>query len=589
MGIKKHSYFKANLSSIYYIFLIWKKLSKKRKIQLILVLIFTLFGTFLETIAITTSIPFIGYLTNPNNITNTKFLTFIYSNFKIYNPQDQFIFISIIFGLSIISASISRLFILYFNINLSELIGLDLGTIIYKKSLYEPYIIHIKRSSSDLIDGISVKVQEFVAAINSFLQLISWTFIFLGILTSLIMINYKIAFASSFIFLFIYLFIYLFTSKKLLQNGKIVAKKSADLIEIIQDSFGGIRDIIIGKYQENYIKRYINIEGLRRKKSAEINFLTLSPKFILEAIGFTCLILIVIYLYFKSESSQILATLGGFAIGAQRLLPALQQIYSNIGKLKSYEAALEKIIILSSKTAKSKCNTLVKNFEFENSIELKNVSFQYSKDDKYILKSINMSIKKGESIGLKGRTGEGKSTLLDILMGLLEPSKGKFLLDGKNIYEKDSQIISKWTNEISHVPQTIFLSNNTIAKNIAFGIDKDSIDYKKLMKIISICQLSNFINKLTYGVDTFVGERGILLSGGQRQRIGIARALYKGSNVIFLDEATSALDYDTEKKIMNEIYKLRKRITFIIVAHRLSTLNCCDKIYELKDQKLLIT
>ena len=205
------------------------------------------------------------------------------------------------------------------------------------------------------------------------------------------------------------------------------------------------------------------------------------------------------------------------------------------------------------------------------------------------MKNLNLTIKRGECIGIKGKTGGGKSTMLDILMGLLEPTKGEYLVDDKNIYKKDSDNLIKWLNSISHVPQTIFLTNSTIANNIAYGFDKREIDYDRLKAIINVCQLDDFINSQKYGYETLVGERGIMLSGGQRQRIGIARALYKESEFIFLDEATSALDNFTENKIMESIYNLRKKITIIMVAHRLSTLKSCDKIYDLSNNQLKIT
>ena len=575
-----------NYSSLKCILELGKNLPRKRQIQLILLLLITIFGTLVETLAVLTSVPYISYLTNQNDSNNSKFIDFIYTLFYSINIYDKLIILSIVFGLSIISTSIFRLYILKLNIRMSELIGLDIGTKIYKNSLYQPYIEHIKRSSTDLIDGTSIKVQESVAGINSFLQLISWTFIFSGVFISLILINYKIAIVSSLIFISIYFLISLTNSKKLLNNGKIITQRTADQIELVQNSFGGIRDIIIGKYQENYIKKYKTIEKLKRQKIAENNFITLSPKFTLEAIGFCFLISITLYLNAFYKTFEIIATLGSFAIGAQRLLPALQQIYANISKLKSYSAALNKVLDLLNEPINKYSNNINYRLDFKESIQLRNIYFKYNEYDDFILKNLNITIKKGECIGIKGKTGVGKSTVLDILMGLLEPTMGEYLIDGRNIYEKDSDYLNKWLNNISHVPQSIFLTNSTIAKNIAFEFDNKEIDYEKLKVIAKVCQLDDFINNQKYGYDTLVGERGIMLSGGQKQRIGIARALYRESELVFLDEATSALDNYTENKIMESIYKLKNNITIIMVAHRLSTLSSCDSIYELSNNDL---
>ena len=566
-----------------------KHLPKKRKLQYLTIFLITVICAFFETIAVTSSVPFISFLTNGEGINVNRFIKDIFTLFNAFEYENQFMILGIIFGLSIISASILRLVILYLNIRFSELIGLDIGKKIYFRSLNQPYIFHTKRTSSELIDGISIKVDEAVSGINCFLQLVSWALIFTGLITSLFLINYRIAITSSFIFISIYFFIALFTSKRLLNNGKIIATKSKQLIEVIQDSFGGIRDIIIGKYQESYTKKYETIEKLRRKKIAESNFITLSPKFILEAIGYTLLIVFTLYLNYRYQSYLILSTLGGFAIGAQRLLPALQQIYANISKIKTFRASFEKVLDLLNQPVERNSIKNTSKLNFSKSIQLKNVSFTYGDDSKYILNSINIDIKKGECIGIKGQTGAGKSTLLDILMGLLKPTKGQFLIDGKNLYKRNDYIYEQWINNISHVPQSIFLTNSTIENNIAFGIDNKFIDYEKLNEILEICQLKTFISSLKYGYETIVGERGIMLSGGQRQRIGIARALYMGSEVIFLDEATSSLDNHTEKKIMDSIYKLGNKITIIIVAHRLSTLKSCDKIYELKNNELILT
>jgi ATP-binding cassette subfamily B protein len=274
--------------------------------------------------------------------------------------------------------------------------------------------------------------------------------------------------------------------------------------------------------------------------------------------------------------------LGAMALGAQRLLPLLQMIYANISAFNSGKSALIDALDLLDQPV-TEHNPHAKKIYFNDKIEFKNLSFRYASTSENILENINLIIKKGSKIGISGITGSGKSTFLDVLMGLLHPSGGLINIDGEPLTTENKHL---WRRQIAHVPQSIFLADCSIASNIAFGIDEANIDKERLNKAISLSQLSETVKSFHDGVNTLVGERGVRLSGGQRQRIGVARALYKGAKLIIFDEATSALDEHTEASLMNSINNLPEEITLIIVAHRLSTLDSCDQVFNLKNGNL---
>ena len=279
--------------------------------------------------------------------------------------------------------------------------------------------------------------------------------------------------------------------------------------------------------------------------------------------------------------------LGALALGAQRLLPALQQAYGAYSSMKGSNSSLEDVLnLLDQPLPEYADQPPVKPIPFKKEIKITNLNFRYTKDSPWVLKNINLSLKKGENVGFIGGTGSGKSTLLDIIMGLLPPTNGELVVDNRSIDNKNRRA---WQAHISHVPQNIYLSDGTIEENIAFGIEKEQINHKRVKKAAQQAQISDLIGQWKDGYQTFVGERGVRLSGGQRQRIGIARALYKKSNVLIFDEATSALDNETEKEVMKAIEELGEEITVLIIAHRLTTLKNCNKIIKLNKNYTILT
>ena len=375
-------------------------------------------------------------------------------------------------------------------------------------------------------------------------------------------------------------------------NSNFIALANQKQVKYIQEGFGSIRDIILDKSYKNFIDIYKNIDKKMRIRNADSIFLSIYPRNILEVVGLIFLVSIAIVMYFTNQSNinNVLPLLGAFALGAQRLLPAMQQSYNSWATINAYSSEISFVIeslsqkVLIDLEKDRKLNKKKKLNIFKNKIHFKSIGFKYQKDSPLILENINLEINKGEKIGIIGPTGEGKSTFIDILMGLLKPTYGEILVDGVNIHS--AKYVEIWMKNLAHVPQNIYLTDNSFAETIAFGIRKDEIDFAKVKQCANMAKISSYIESCPRGYETFVGEGGINLSGGQKQRIGIARSLYKGSELIIFDEATSALDRKTEEEVMDSIRNLSKGKTILLVAHRLSTLKFCDRILKIEKGSL---
>ena len=494
---------------------------------------------------------------------------------------------TLIFIIAAIFSGIMRLILLWTQTRFAYAIGADISISVYRHSLYLPYSSHVAMNSSEFISGITNKTALVVTqVILPILLIISSSIILIAIFIVLLTINPLIAIIATLGFSATYGFILFLTRKKLLIDSENISKKSNQLIQSLQEGFGGIRDVIIDGTQEAYCKIFREVDLPLRKAQAGITIIGQTPRFIVEAFGITIIAIVAFYLAMSAEGiGNAIPLLGIFALAAQRLLPLLQQIYSSWTSIIGCSALLKDILFYLNKALPEHYNlpqpSLIK---FDNYISLQNLDFRYSPDGPSIIKGFSCRINKGEKVGLIGSTGSGKSTLIDIVMGLLIPEDGQLLIDDQLITSKNYR---SWQLHISHVPQNIFLADTTILENIAFGVPLDEIDHELVSECAKKSQISQTIESWSLKYDTLVGERGVRLSGGQRQRIGIARALYKQTDVIIFDEATSALDDKTELKVIDNIFNLNPDITILIIAHRLTTLKKCNQVIELEEGRVL--
>lgn len=565
---------------------LWRYISKKRKRQIILNVFFVTITAFLEMLNIGAVLPFFAVLISPERIFRQNWLQPIIQVFHFTNPKQLLLPFVILFSLIIFISGIMRLIILRINTRLAYAIGSDLGNEIYHKTLIQPYTTHVNRNSSDIIDGIANKVNQ---VINSVLlptfTIFSVLFILISILIVLAFVNYLVILSTFFCISVIYGSVIFFIRDRLWENSRIISSESTKIIKILQESLGGIRDILIDNSQKTYISMYRRADFQIRKAQSNTAFIGNSPRYAVETIS-TILIVVIAYLFVQNNDdvTYIMSMLAIIVIGAQRLLPLIQQTYGAWSSILGNSSTIQVVIKLLEQP---KSHFIEKKFlvpiKFQKNIYLKQISFRYNNNSTWILKNINLNITKGSRIGFIGATGSGKSTLIDIIMGLLPPSNGLLIIDNVPITTKNYQ---SWQSIIAHVPQDIFLSDNTIEENIAFGVPKNKINHGEVVFAAQQAQLIELIEGLPEKYNTIIGERGIRLSGGQKQRLGIARALYKKASIIIFDEATSALDNHTENKIMQTIESLDKDLTILIVAHRITTLKGCSKIVELNNNEI---
>lgn len=540
-----------------------------------------------EIISIGAVLPFLGALTAPETIFEVQFLQPLFAKLNILNPSELLFPMTLLFIITVIVSGIMRLILLRTQTRFGYAVGADISIDVYRKVLYSPYSLHVSRNSSEFLSGITNKTAMIVTqVILPILLILSASIILIAILITLIAINGFVAITATISFAGIYGIILFLTKKKLLRDSENISNKTNLLMQSLQEGFGGIRDVIIGGTQEVYCKIFRDIDLRLRKDQADIVIIGQTPRFIVEAFGITIISTLAYYLSQSlSGINNAIPVIGVFALAAQRLLPILQQIYASWVSIFGCSALLRDILFYLKKTLPAH-STLSKTtlIKFDNYIKLENVNFRYTKKGLKVIDNLSYKIHKGEKIGLIGITGSGKSTFVDILMGLLIPQDGKISIDNQVLTSRNYR---SWQRHISHVPQNIFLADSTILENIAFGAPSDEIDHNLVYECAKKAQISRTIESWPLKYNTLVGERGIRLSGGQKQRIGIARALYKQRDVIIFDEATSALDNKTEQKVMDSIFELNPNITIFIIAHRLTTLKKCSQVIELEEGKIL--
>ena len=559
---------------------VWHHTKPRRRHQFVLLFLLTSLGSIAEIVSIGAVLPFLSVLAAPDGVFNHPLAQPFIRATGIATPDQLLLPVTIAFCLSALLVGVTRLLLLWANTRLSLAAGADLSIEIYRRTLYQPYAVHIARNSAEIINAISVKTAIVTSSISAVIQLISCSIVLVAVLLALLSIDPVVALAAFGGFGSIYAIVIHVTRKRVMVNSQVLARESTKVIKSLQEGLGGIRDVLIDGSQEPYCDVYLHAQRLTNRAQASSTFITLCPRYVLEPLGMTLIAFLAYFMVHRSDGiAGAIPVLGALAMGAQRLLPVLQQAYAAWTGIRGSQASLQDALeLLDQPLPEYAGQPVPERMAYSNHFGLKQLSFRYTPDTPWVLRNLDLRIPRGSRVGFIGVTGSGKSTLLDIIMGLLQPTSGELLVDETPITLANHRA---WQAHIAHVPQAIFLSDSSIEENIAFGVPEEHIDHQRVRTAARQAQIADTIEAWPKQYRTLVGERGIRLSGGQRQRIGIARSLYKKADVIVFDEATSALDNETEHAVMEAVDGLSHDLTILIIAHRLTTLKNCSLIIEL--------
>lgn len=557
---------------------LWKRFSFKRKKQIIFLAIFSSFSAFAELLSIGMIFPFLAALTDPQIILkNYYFLMF--NNFYRNVSEDNIIFLmTLAFCLTIFLSVILRVAVYYFLTRISFSTGADICKDVMSNVIFRPYLDHKDENTSEVLAGIINKSNTVIyAVIVPILLIMSSVSVLLLFLSVLFLVSASATIAIGFITIALYSLLVYLSNLKLTSNSELIAKNQTLSIKSVQEALGSIRNLIMDGTGNFFHKRFAIADEITRYAQGTNMFIGASPKYIVEGFGIIIIAVLAFNFLESSYSETIIPILGLYALAAQKLLPISQLVYGSVTQIIGARESL--IDILNFLKPQKDENLSNSNLSFVDKIELKNISFSYE-NEKKIIDDINLTINKGEKIGIIGSTGSGKSTLVDIISGLILSNQGDVLIDGVELKKEN---VNSWHKRISYVPQEIYLLDMSIKENIALGVDNENIKSDKLTNSIDKSLLNKFISEK--GLQSIVGESGNLISGGQKQRIGIARAIYKLSDILILDEATSALDENTENLVIQELNSL-ENITMIIITHNPRILHKCNRIIELKEGKI---
>jgi len=543
-----------------------------------------IFSSLLESLTVLSVSSFINQIqvSGNNNAINLFDINFL-NNISSFNPTTTFIIL-------IILSTFLRIFTLWFSCKSSAIIGNEFTINAYYRILNWPYKKHLKVNSSDNTAALTQFSKSIVGTINNFLLIIHSFFIATSISLTLLKVDFKLSLSLIFIISGAYISNIFLTSNWVNKTSSIVKKETLNTFKIIKESLDGIKDIIMNDTFNKEIRNLVSRDF--RLKNAVVNnkFISVYPRYLFEAVILICLVLFSISEKNSIGSAQIISQLTIFAFGAQKLLPSLQNIYASLSAMKHMASKADNILeIIQNRNSKLNLNidqlsiekSKIKEKIFNNKLELKSIYYRHDNSNKYILKDFNLTLKRGEFLALMGPSGKGKTTLIDIIMGLIIPEKGIIKVDEKYILKNQSlNNITNWRYSISHVPQNVFLLDSTIKDNIIYNsknYSKKDIQ-KRLDEVSKIVCLEELINSLPKGYSEIVGERGSRFSGGQVQRIGLARAIFNKNPIIILDEATSGLDAELEEKILKNIKRSCKGSSLIMITHRVESASVCDRI-----------
>ena len=566
---------------------LWHHLRRRRKRQFIAITSLMLVSAFAEVATLGALIPFITVLVNPDRVMQYKVVATLARFIGVVQPEDLIVPLALVFVTGAVFSALVRLVVVWATTHLAIVLGADLTVEAYERTLYQPYATHVKRNTSEVTSGVIHKVEAIVSGMFFPLQVaVGSVFTFVSVTIALFVIAPRVAAIAVGFFLGAYAIITRVFRGRLERNSQRIAQEQTRVLKAIQEGIGGIRDVLIDGTQAVFVDQFRRSDREVRRAQGSNSVIALAPRLVMEGIAMTLIVVLAVALNSRSGGiADQLPVLGALVLGAQRLLPIFQQCYSAVTTVLGNRAVLTQALeMLDQPMPMSYGLHALRPSGLREELRFEGVRFRYSDDGPWVIDQLDMVVPVGSRIGLAGTTGCGKTTLLDLLMGLLRPVEGEITVDGQVL---EGERLQTWQRAITHVPQHIFLADVSVTENIAFGVPRDDIDMDRVIAAANQANIADFIEKELLSYEAVVGERGIRLSGGQRQRIGIARALYKQASVLVFDEATSALDNTTERSVMSSLAALDRHLTIILVAHRLSTLKDCDVIYEMSEGRII--
>ncbi|AXI10770.1 ABC transporter ATP-binding protein [Oceanobacillus zhaokaii] len=568
-----------------------KLFNKKEKKKLLILFFMMIIAAIFETIGIGLIAPFVGIVTNPEIIQNQVILAYVYEFFNFQSTNAFIIFLVVLLLSIFVFKNLYLLLFNYLQVRVTTHQQVKLSRDLFKEYLTKPYIFHLQRNTADLLRNVNGEVSRvFQGIVISGFQLLTEILVIICI-SILLFVTAPAAMITASILLggSVFLFFKL-QRNKIDQLGVEQQKVSSAMIKWVNQGLGASKEVKVSGKEAFFIKSYEEQSQINGNNIRYMKMLEVIPRYFIETLIMAIVLIVMLIIILQgTNATQLISTMALFAMAAIRLmpsinrvvalittmrysLPALNVVYEDLFMNKEDMPILNKIPMVINKGPKA----------FHDSIQLNEISFRYPNQKEYAVKDVSLTIPIGQSVAFIGESGAGKTTLVDIILGLFHPEKGSVLVDGKNIHDQKSL----WQQKIGYIPQSIFLSDDTIRGNVAFGINSEQIDDSEVWRALEQAQLKQFVEGLPDKLETTVGERGVRLSGGQRQRIGIARALYHNPEILFMDEATSALDNETEKEIMKAIDGLKGEKTLIIIAHRLSTIENCDIVFKINKGQL---
>ncbi len=562
---------------------------KNERTKLVLLLLAVMVSALIETIGIASISPFLMVATDPNTIETNEFINKAYALSGLDSATEFIRLLGIISIILILSSNTFVSLSLWAQFRLAGNLSLSLSSRLMTYYVSRNYAFFLANNTAELQKNLITETDFVTASIfRPILRFASRTITSIAIIILLIVMDPLFALCIATGLGGAYFLLLLFIKKRIKKSGNLRAKANSGRVSAANELLSGIKDIKLLGREAFFLSMFKEAVHQYTRTSANTGFISEIPRYIVETLALaTVLAVAIVYLSAEGSAASKIPAIGVYIYAGYRLLPNLQQVYAAYVNLNFGNAGLDNIYKSIKNIEDMETPTIYsvdsQRMKLRDNLSFKHLSFRYTPDSNLSLENINLTIKANSTIGIMGTTGSGKSTLADILLGLLTPDSGEFLIDGKTITPYN---IRHWQNNIGYVPQTIYLSDNTIASNIALGIPDKEIDFKRLQKSTEIAQIHSFIETLPDGFNTHVGERGVRLSGGQIQRIGIARALYNDPDIIILDEATSALDTETEKALMDSVQTLHGEKTIIMIAHRLETLKFCNTVIELDTGKI---